>query len=115
MPITIDVLKDLFNAERIQADPHKEEIDFVERRSQIEKEYPAFFSIERYLDNFGQFNSYGLEDEMLKRIEHEIWYMSYYKPIVFYQSEFYKRFKNKRIVQKHFDESRIEMQYKTNL
>lgn len=115
MPITIDVLKDLFNAERIQADPHKEEIDFVERRAQIEKEYPDFFSIEKYLYNFELFKSYGLEDEMLKRIEHEIWYMSHYKSSVFYQSEFYKRFKNKRIVQKHFDESRIEMQYKTNL
>lgn len=98
---TIEKLESLFDAKKIEVNPHKEELDFVERRSQIENEFQDFLSIEQYLYHFELFQSYGLEDVMLKRVEHEIWYLSRFKADEFCKSEFYNRFKDKRIIKKH--------------
>ncbi|HEX6981319.1 MAG TPA: hypothetical protein VF181_01025 [Balneolaceae bacterium] len=107
MVISIQKLKTLFEAQRVKAKPTKEEIEFVNKRSQIEEELPDFLSIELFLNYYDLFTRFGLEDIMLTRTENDIFYLATYEPHKFINSDFYRRFKDKRVVQKHFDISRV--------
>lgn len=107
MSATIKKLKELFNVERITVEPTIDEQEFLNRRAKIADNVSINFSIKEFLIHKDLFEEYGLTEEMLKRVEGEIWYRSCYKPEQFRNSKFYSLFKDHRIVNKHFDESRI--------
>ena len=103
MTINVEKFEEIFGAEQVDVVPNQDEISFLEQRSKIENEIANYISIEEYLYHYPTLINYGLEDLMLERVEHEIWYQCHYNPEEFRKSEFYDLFKDKRIVQKHFN------------
>lgn len=98
-------LEEIFGAEAVGTKPNKEELDFVEKRAQIEKDTFPLLSIEQYEYNYDLFCEYGLEKEMLEKVEPHIRYLSRFKPHELLESTFYKRFQDKKIVQQYVEEN----------
>jgi hypothetical protein len=108
MAITEEELKEIFGAEKKASQPSEEELEFLEKRSQIEADAFPLLSIKQYERNYERFCEYGLEDKMLKKVEAHIRHLSRFDPHKLLESTFYKRFKEKKIVQQYVKE-------KTNL
>jgi hypothetical protein len=105
MAVTKDDLKKIFGAEQIKANPSDEELEFWDKRSQIEEDSFPLLSIEQYEYNYERFCEYGLEDKMLKKVEPHIRYLSRFDPHKLLESTFYKRFKDEKIVQRYVEEN----------
>lgn len=105
MAVTEAQLKRMFDGEKVDADPSAEELKFLDERSQIQAETLPLLSIDQYEESYELFCTYGLEEEMLKRTEPHIRYLSRFKPNELLTSSFYKRFKNKKIVKRYVEEN----------
>ena len=105
MAITEENLKEIFGAEKTGSQPSKEEIKFLDKRSQIEADTFPLLSIKQYEYNYELFCEYGLEEEMMEKAEPHIRYLSRFKPNELLESTFYKRFKDEKIVQRYVEEN----------
>lgn len=105
MAVNQNDLEKIFEAEKIETKPSQEELDFLEKRAQIEEDTFPLLSIEQYESSYELFCEYGLEEEMLKKVEPHIRYLSRFEPHELIDSSFYKRFKNKKIVQRYVEEN----------
>lgn len=105
MGITEEDLKGIFGAEKTGTEPSDEELAFVEKRSQIEAEAFPLLSIEQYERNYERFCEYGLEEEMMKRVEPHIRYLSRFEPHELLDSTFYKQFKENKLVKRYVEEN----------
>jgi len=105
MAITEKDLKDIFGAQKAEAQPTEEELEFLDKRSQIESDTFPLLSIEQYERNYEQFCRYGLEEDMLKKAEPHIRYLSRFEPDELLGSTFYKRFKDEKIVKQYVEEN----------
>lgn len=105
MTITEKDLNNVFGAEKTETNPSEEELEFLEKRSQIEADAFPLLSIEQYERSYEQFCMYGLEDKMLKKVEPHIRYLSRFEPRELLESTFYKRFKDEKIVEKYVEEN----------
>lgn len=101
MAITEDELKKIFGAEKAEPQISQEEMEYLEKRSQIECDMFPLISIDQYEYYYNLFCEYGLEEKMLKKVEPHIRYLSRFKPNELLESTFYKRFKDEKIVQKY--------------
>ncbi len=98
-------LEKIFGAETVDAQPNEEELEFIEKRAQIEKDTFPLLSIKQYEYNYELFCEYGLEEEMMEKAEPHIRYLSRFKPNELLESTFYKRFKDEKIVQRYVQEN----------
>lgn len=98
-------LKRIFGAETKEVRPNQEELDFAEKRAQIEEDTFPLLSIDQYEYNYELFCEYGLETEMLQKVEPHIRYLSRFEPRKLLESTFYKRFKDEKIVQRYVEEN----------
>lgn len=98
-------LERIFGAETLEVQPNEEELDFADKRAQIKEDTSPLLSIEQYEYNYELFSEYGLEKEMLKKVEPHIRYLSRFEPYRLLESRFYKRFKYEKIVQRYVEEN----------
>lgn len=105
MAITEEDLKNIFEAEKTEPNPNDEELEFLDKRTQIEADTLPLLSIEQYEYNYELFCEYGLEKEMLKKVEPHIRYLSRFEPHKLLESTFYKQFKDKKIVSQYVKEN----------
>ena len=105
MSITEEDLKDIFGAQKTVAQPTDEELEFLDKRSQIEADTFPLISIEQYERNYEQFCQYGLEEYMLEKAEPHIRFLSRFEPDELLGSTFYKRFKDKKVVKQYVEEN----------
>lgn len=105
MAITEEDLKEIFGAEKTDSQPSEEELEFLDKRSQIQADTFPLLSIEQYERNYERFCEYGLEDKMLKKVEPHIRYLSRFYPHKLLESTFYKRFKEEKVVQRYVEEN----------
>ncbi|MDZ7692268.1 MAG: hypothetical protein U5K69_14225 [Balneolaceae bacterium] len=105
MAITEQDLKNIFGAEKTETTPNKEELEFLDKRSQIEEDTFPLLSIEQYEYNYERFCEYGLEEKMLEKVEPHVRYLSRFEPHKLLESRFYKRFKDEKIVQRYVEEN----------
>jgi len=114
MAVTEEDLKELFGAEKADTDPSEEELEFLEKRSQIETDSFPLLSIDQYERNYEQFCKYGLEEKMLKRAEPHIRYLSRFEPKELLGSTFYQQFKDEKIVRQYVEENITLKQQKSD-
>lgn len=105
MTITQDDLKKIFGAEKAEAEPSEEEIEYLEKRNRLESDMQFLMKIDWYEYYYDLFCEYGLEEKMLKKVEGHIWYLSRFHPRELLESTFYKRFKDEEIVQQYVEEN----------
>ena len=105
MTISEEDLIDKFGAEKTEAQPSKEELEFLDKRAQIEEDTFPLLSIEQYEFNYDLFCKYGLEEKMLEKVEPHVRYLSRFDPHKLLESRFYKRFKDETIVQRYVEEN----------
>lgn len=104
MTITEDDLKKIFGAEKEEPQLSQEEMEYLEKRSQLESDMFPLISIDQYEYYYDLFCEYGLEEKMLKKVEPHIRYLSRFKPKELLESTFYKRFKNKKLVKEYVEQ-----------
>ncbi|MGM0587284.1 MAG: hypothetical protein ACQETE_02610 [Bacteroidota bacterium] len=88
--------------------PRLEELDFLDRRSEIEASLPDYMTTEQFLHRYQEIEKYGLTDQILKRVEGDVWYQSHYRLDEFIQGEFYSLFKHHWVIRKYLDPQYIE-------
>ena len=105
MAVTEEDLREIFGGEKVETTPSDEELEFLEKRSQIEANTLPLLSIDQYEESYELFCTYGLEEEILQRAEPHIRYLSRFKPNELLVSSFYKRFKDEKIVKRYVEEN----------
>ncbi|NGP88710.1 hypothetical protein [Fodinibius halophilus] len=105
MAITEDDLQSIFEAEKTEATPSQDELEFLEERARIESDTLPLLSIDQYEEQHALFCRYGLEKQMLERTEPHIRYLSRFKPGELLASSFYKQFRDKKIVRQYVEEN----------
>jgi len=103
MAITEKDLKKIFGAEKVKAESSEEEMEYLEKRIQLESDMQFLMKIDQYEYYYDLFCEYGLEEKMLKKVEGHIHYLSRFKPKELLESTFYKRFKDKKLVKEYVD------------
>jgi hypothetical protein len=104
MAVTEAQLKRMFGGEKIETNPFAEELKFLDERTKIQTDTLPLLSIDQYEESYELFCTYGLEEEMLKRTEPHIRYLSRFEPNELLSSLFYKCFKNKKLVKRYVEE-----------
>ena len=103
MGVTVKKIKELFDAEVENPPINRDEYDFLKKRSEIEQNLPNHLSLSEFMDYYHLINEYGLTDQLLKKLEGEIWYKANYESQSFRKSKFHSLFKDHKLVKKYLD------------
>jgi hypothetical protein len=105
-------IEENFHAQPADSQPHQEELEFLERRSDLETSLPECMTTEQFLERYDEIEAYALTDEILKRVDADIWHKCHYKLKEFISGEFYHHFKHHWVVRQYVDPEYIEREYK---
>jgi hypothetical protein len=92
--------------------PTQAELDFLNRRSEIENALPNYMTTKQFLYWYHDIECYGLTHVMLKRVEANVWYQCRYRLSQFMHGDFYQLYKHHWVVRKYLDPQFIESENK---
>ena len=98
----IESIKDQFGAESETYEPDRDELQFIDERNRLEEE--TAWRIDMYAENYEQLKIYGLEDKLMRELDHTIRYWLENRTKEFFKSEFYRQFKTHEVVAKEVQE-----------
>jgi hypothetical protein len=91
--------------------PHQEELDFLYQRQQLVDSLPQTMTTEQFLDRYDEIERYALTDEILKRVDADVWHKCHYQLKAFIQDDFYRHFKHHWVIRQYLDPDYIEAEY----
>lgn len=93
----LETIRNLFGAEIEDVELDNQVERFLDTRIKLEQS-DASWSLDRYLQLYEKLKTYGLEEKMMRNLEFFIRLELKYCKDDFLKSEFFKKFKNHRIV-----------------
>lgn len=103
-------INELFDAEPEEFIPDKDQLEFMDKRDEIEKKLS--YSFDAYIDNYDLIEEYGLDLKLLQKLE---WFIVFYLENdykKFTNSKFYKKFKDHEVVRRAYSECERRMELK---
>ncbi|MGM0587263.1 MAG: hypothetical protein ACQETE_02500 [Bacteroidota bacterium] len=104
-------LEEDFHAQPADSQPHEEELDFLSQRHELSASLPQTMTTEQFLERYDEIESYALTDEILKRVDADVWHKSHYKLKDFISGDFYRHFKHHWVIRQYVDPEYIEREY----
>ena len=98
----IESIKDQFDAESDTYEPDRDDLQFIDERNRLEEE--TAWRTDMYAENYQQLKIYGLEDKLMRELDHTIRYWLKNRTKEFFKSEFYRQFRDHEVVAKEVQE-----------
>lgn len=98
----IESIKDQFDAESDTYEPDRDDLQFIDERNRLEEE--TAWRTNMYAKNYEQLKIYGLEDKLMRELDHNIRYWLENRTKEFFDSEFYRQFRTHEVVAKEVQE-----------
>lgn len=98
----IKSIKEQFGAESETYEPDRDELQLIDERNRLEEE--TAWRTDMYAENYEQLKFYGLEDKLMRELDHTIRYWLENRTQEFFKSEFYWQFKTHEVVAKEVQE-----------
>lgn len=96
-------IMEMFDAIPDEYELTEDDKQFLQDRNELEQKADLEY-LEGYVKFYDQLVEYGLDDKIMERLAYVIkWYLDFHEK-EFFQTEFYKRFKNHQVVQQLIEE-----------
>ena len=106
----IEELKRIFGAEIERNHPSEDDLQFLQERDLLEEKVMG--SLELYVQNYELLKTYGLETKLINELEWFIVFTLEHNRDEFLESQFYRQFKDHKVVKRALLEYERKMEIK---